>query len=315
MAIHNGDSDEEIPAELVLDEGWWASVLAEESKFSQPMFVDDDSLNIIQNKGINWDVAQKIYSEDSIVELYVTGYNRGGLLVEDNRIQGFVPVSHLIDLPSDADDEERKEVLSEYVGRKIPLKIIECDPEQERVVFSERAALAGEGRRKQLFKILHPGDLVHGTVTNITDFGVFVDLGGQEGLIHVSELSWGRVQHPGDVLYIGQEIDAQVLQISEENARIALSYKRLTPNPWEIIEDIYKPGDLVEGKITAVTRFGAFTRLESGVEGLIHISTMKFPEGVKDPTEFLSIGKNVRVKIIHIDASRRRIGLCLEDPG
>jgi small subunit ribosomal protein S1 len=312
MAIHDANSEFSVP-DHAIDEGWWASVLADENQLSPSTQDEDEIVSVNPISGINWELARKIYTDDSIVDLYVTGFNRGGLLVEDEQIQGFVPVSHLIDLPNSASEDERRGILSDYVGRKIALKIIECDPEQERVVFSERAALAGVGRRKQLFEKLQPGIIVHGTVTNITDFGVFVDLGGQEGLIHVSELSWGRVQHPGDVLYVGQVIDAQVLQVSEENSRIALSYKRLTKNPWETIQEIYKPGDVVTGKITGITKFGAFTRLDQGVEGLIHISSMKLPDGVKDPSEVLYIGKDVQVTVIHIDAERRRIGLSLEE--
>lgn len=311
MGIHDSISEDSV-GEHSIDEGWWASVLADENKFVQTLTDEPAVEPSTTFSSINWDLARDVYEKDSIIELYVTGFNRGGLLVEDEKIQGFVPVSHLIDLPNAISEEEKRQILSDYVGKKIALKIIECDPEQERVVLSERAALAGEGCRNLLFEKLHPGTTVHGIVTNITDFGVFVDLGGQEGLIHVSELSWGRVQHPGDVLCVGQSIDALVLQISEENSRIALSYKRLTKNPWDTIEEYYKPGDVVVGKITGLTKFGAFTRLDQGVEGLIHISSLKLPEGVKDPAEVIDVGSCVQVRVIHVDAERRRIGLSLE---
>jgi len=241
----------------------------------------------------------------------VHGYNRGGLLVQGEGIQGFVPISHLLDVPINLTDGEKRQFLSEQVGRIKHLKIIECDPRQERVVLSERAATAGEGRRKKLFEELKIGDLISGTVTNVTEFGVFIDLGGVEGLAHVSELSWGRVRHPTDILKIGQVIETMVLHVSEETAKVALSLKRLLPNPWEVIVRRYNPGDVVLARITSVMRYGAFARLEEGVEGLIHISSVQLPPGVKELEKVLFTGQEVRVRILHIEVDRRRLGLSL----
>lgn len=304
--------EEVAPEPYAPDEGWWSSVLTEEENHSAasktaaakptppPSMTEED-----------WDHIRAIYAQDEVVSLVVHGYNRGGLLVSGDGLQGFVPISHLLDLPNGASDEERKRILAEYVNRTIQLKVIECTPEQDRIVFSERAALAGEGCRKQLFNVLKPGACIKGKVTNITDFGVFVDLGGLEGLIHVSELSWGRVQHPRDIVTVGQEIQALILQISEENSRVALSLKRLTQNPWDSIEEHYQPGSVVSAKITGTTRYGAFARLEEGVEGLIHISSIDMPEGVTAVEKVLHPGLMVQVKILHIDADRRRLGLAL----
>jgi small subunit ribosomal protein S1 len=208
-------------------------------------------------------------------------------------------------------EDERQKKLASYVGRSLHLKIIECEPSQERIVFSERAAQAGEGRRKQLFQSLKPGTVIQGIVTNVTDFGVFVDLGGVEGLIHVSELSWGRVQHPKEVLLVGQKVQALVLQVCEESSRVALSLKRLFANPWETLSDRYKPGDVIAATITDILRFGAFARLEEGVEGLIHISSINLPSGKKDLESILHTGQNVQVRILHIEVERRRLGLGL----
>jgi small subunit ribosomal protein S1 len=201
----------------------------------------------------------------------------------------------------------------------LELKVIECDESQERVVFSERAALAGEGCRKRLFSELVEGDIVCGTVTNITDFGAFIDLGGVEGLIHVSELSWGRVRHPQEVLTLGQTIDAQVLHISEKDERVALSYKRQFHNPWSDILEIFQPGMVTDAIITTITRYGAFARLKDGIEGLIHISSI-FSDQDKPQYndrmihDILEPGQQVQVKILHIDIGRRRLGLELLDP-
>ncbi|MEN4011160.1 MAG: S1 RNA-binding domain-containing protein [Chloroflexota bacterium] len=295
-----------------LDEGWWAAVLSDEEfhipvkkETSQPV-----NPQILINP-VDWQYVQRIFERDEIIHLKVHGFNRGGLLVQGKGIQGFVPVSHLVEMPTDSEEEERRDILASYVERAIRLKVIECEPKCERVVLSERAALAGEGQRKTLFASLREGAVVSGRVTNITEFGVFVDLGGVEGLIHVSELSWGRVQNPADFLYIDQEIKVLVLQVNEETSRIALSLKRLLPNPWETLAVRYKSGDIVRGWITSLTRFGAFARLDEGVEGLIHISSMQLPSGCKNLNQYLQIGQEVNVRILHIETDRRRLGLGL----
>src|SRR5258705_10644935 len=180
----------------------------------------------------DWAHVMDVYKQDQIVSLTVTNYNRGGLLVEAERLEGFVPYSHLVDMTCQS-DLERDRFLAEYVGRDLRLKIIECVPDEGRIIFSERAARADVGRRTELFSSLQIGDVTTGEVTNITDFGVFVDLGGVEGLIHISELSWGRVSHPSQIVKLGEEIQVQVLEISVERSRVALSLKRLIPNPWE----------------------------------------------------------------------------------
>lgn len=296
-----------------VDEGWWSSVLA-----------DEETLTPLLNKNqanrsgggattivIDWIEVQNLYDQDEVIELEVYGFNRGGLLVRGDGIQGFVPVSHLVDMPCAIAVEERRKALNNYMSKTLVLKVIECEPDQERIVLSERAALAGEGRRRELFNTLKSGEVVYGTVTNVTDFGVFVELGGLEGLIHVSELSWGRVQHPSDILGIGDPVRALVLMVSEENGRVALSLKRLCANPWDTLSTAYQPGDIVEATVTSIMRFGAFARLSEGVEGLIHISTVQLPEGCHDLDGYLSVGQDVQVKILHIEVERRRLGLGL----
>ncbi|HVP20473.1 MAG TPA: S1 RNA-binding domain-containing protein [Anaerolineaceae bacterium] len=294
-----------------IDEGWWAAVLTDEGS-SQIILKETQAKPVATcTTKLDWDHVKSLYDHDEVIELQVHGYNRGGLLVQGPGIQGFVPVSHLVEMPGQASEEERRQILIKYVGRGLCLKVIECEPSQERIVLSERAALAGEGRRKQLFQQLKPGEIVSGSVTNVTEFGVFVDLGGVEGLIHVSELSWGRVQHPCDILQVGQIVQTQVLQISEENARVALSLKRLNSNPWETLIKKYKPGDVVAATVTSVMRFGAFARLEEGVEGLIHISSINMPPGVKEIEKILHVDQHVQVRILHIEIERRRLGLGL----
>lgn len=292
-----------------LDEGWWSAVLADEATQGgdQEEPARESGSPII----VNWDFIRGVYDRDEVIEMRVHGFNRGGLLVQGQNVQGFVPVSHLVDLSSSLSEEERQKSLAAYVGHSLNLKVIECEPSQERVVFSERAALAGEGRRKQIFQSLQPNSIVQGTVTNVTDFGAFIDLGGVEGLIHVSELSWGRVSHPTEILRVGQRVQALVLQVCEENARVALSLKRLTPNPWENLVKRYKPGDVINASVTEILHFGAFARLEEGVEGLIHVSSINFPPDNKDISRLLHPGQAVQVRILHIDVERRRLGLGL----
>lgn len=295
------------------DEGWWASVLAEEDAIVSEK-ADSNSRNNQTNFSggcTNWENVKNIFLRDEVIELEVYGFNRGGLLVKGEGIQGFVPVSHLVDLPGETSDDERQEQLAKYEGSSLSLKVIECEPASERVVFSERAAQAGEGKRKLLFESLKPGLHTTGLVTNVTDFGVFVDLGGVEGLVHVSELSWGRVEQPSALFTIGQSVDVMVLQVNESTARIALSIKRLTENPWDTMQENHQKGDIVSANVTAIQRFGVFARLPEGIEGLIHISSISEFYGSSDASKFFKVGQLLTVKILHIDAERRRLGLGL----
>ena len=302
------------------DESWWSAVLADE-----PFIIDQEEYVEPEigfhslpsqadqvNTNIDWGKVNKIFTKDEIIKLNVIGFNRGGVLVADGDVHGFVPASHLIDLPADLCDEEREHYLTSYLERKISLKVIECERKKERIVFSERAALAKEGQRRHLLQNLNEGDVISGVVTNVTDFGVFVDLGGLEGLIHVSELSWGRVKHPSDVLKVDDEVQTLVIQVSEDQGRIALSLKRLHENPWKVLSEKLSPGEIIDAVISNIVKYGAFARIDSGVEGLIHISSMNFPDGCKYMDEFLYEGQAVRVCVLNIDCQKRRLGLKLE---
>jgi small subunit ribosomal protein S1 len=303
-----------------VDESWWQSVLAEEGDHgergtarSAPRLsgrTDAHASEATRNPP-NWDRVKQLYERDQIVSLNVTGCNRGGLLVEGEDLGGFVPFSHLVDITTHAEAADRNHLMEGYVGRTLRLKVIECIPEDGRIVFSERAAQAEPGTRAALFHSLRAGERVSGKVTNITDFGVFVDLGGVEGLIHISELSWGRVVHPNQVVKIGQALEVEVLDLSPERCRVALSLKRLQPNPWLEIESELSTGQALPAVITSVLSYGAFARLERGVEGLIHASEMPLAEGqgVKD---LLEEGQAVRVRVLHVDASHQRMGLSMK---
>lgn len=299
-----------------VDEGWWDSVLADEERYAppvpRPVKAEEPAAKDSNGKqNPDWNEVRELYHQDRIVNLLVTGYNRGGVLVEGEGLYGFVPYSHLVDMASNADSTGREKGMEAYVGRTLQLKVIECAPEDGRVVFSERAALAEPGKRMRLFGSLEPGQRVEGTVTNITDFGVFIDLGGVEGLIHISELSWGRVSHPSQIVALGVNIDALVLEVSPERCRVALSLKRLLPNPWEQAGVDFAVGQVVPAEITSVVSYGAFARLEAGVEGLIHASEMHLESGVT-VREAVKEGQDVQVRILHIDAAHQRMGLSLK---
>ena len=294
----------------VFDEGWWASVLAEEERRSAPGAARQVKGEDHSKPAMDWNAALALYRRDEIVTMNVTGFNRGGLLVEGDGYYGFVPCSHLVDMAAQPAEDCREDCLSAYVGRSLKLKIIECVPEEGRMVFSERAARAEAGKRPMLFSTLQAGMHVAGDVTNVTDFGAFVDLGGVEGLIHISELSWGRVAHPSQIVKVGQAVEVLVLEVAPERCRIALSLKRLSPNPWETVEARYPINTVVPAVITALVPFGAFARLEEGLEGLIHTSEIPMPPGsiVKD---FVAPGQSVRVRVLQVEASRQRLGLSM----
>ena len=328
----------EAPA-FASDDGWWQSVLAEEERHQTPVSprppkVRNDREGVQRPQAVlksriperpiervikrvetqekpsaDWTRIQQLFHGDEIISLTVTGFNRGGLLVDGDGLHGFVPLSHLVELAGSA-PADRDQALGGYVGRAIQLKVIECAPEDGRVVFSERAAQAEPGRRAKIFDSLQSGQKVKGLVTNVTDFGAFVDLGGVEGLIHISELSWGRVGHPSQVVTLGQEVEAMVMDIAAERCRVALSLKRLLPNPWLCIERDFAVDQVVPATVTAVLTYGAFARLDVGIEGLIHASEMPIQEGgaVKD---FLHEGQRLDVRVLHVDAPHQRMGLSL----
>jgi len=310
----------------VTDESWWESVLAEERRYSshvaRPQHVtqkispaaskQQESTQPPVAVSVDWEHVKGLYRDDHILSIKVIGHNRGGLLVEgDDGLSGFIPLSHLVELAGKSDLADRDIGLESYEGKVLNVKIIECAPEDGRVVFSERAALAEPGRRSELFQSLQAGAGVKGTVTNITDFGVFVDLGGVEGLIHISELSWGRVSHPHDIVKLGQEINVQVLDLSAERCRVALSLKHMTPNPWERASIDFAEGRVLPAEITSVLSYGAFARLEIGVEGLIHATEMPLESG-QTPRDILTEGQQVQVRVLHVDPSHQRMGLSLQ---
>jgi small subunit ribosomal protein S1 len=228
--------------------------------------------------------------------------------VEWRSLRGFVPASQLVE--SSTPTGRRSKTLVSYVGKTLQLRVIELSVEKNRLILSERAAQARPGERSSILNTLKSGDIVEGIITNLCDFGAFVDLGGLEGLVHISELSWGRVGHPEHMLERGQEIEAYVLEVDREAARIALSLKRMRPDPWKTVAERYTIGQIVEGVITNVVDFGAFACIEEGLEGLIHVSELA--EGhFLHPRNVVNEGQRVKARILGIDGQARRLGLSL----
>lgn len=271
------------------------------------------SLSRAQQK-LDWQQADELMASQEVFEGLVTGYNRGGVIVRVGRVRGFVPASQLSGRwqalqDAEGDPEQR---WARLVGQTMQLKVIELDRQRNRLILSERAALrdARKGQKERLLSTINKGDRLTGVVTSIADFGAFVDLGGADGLIHLSELSWQRVEHPSEVLSVGQIVEVYVMNVDEERQRIALSLRRLTPEPWSVVEQQYTVGQVVEATITRLTAFGAFAKISDNIEGLIHISEMA-DYRINHPKEILHEGEVVPVRIIRIDSARRRVGLSL----
>ena len=275
----------------------------------------DRLLVSIQKARLNqdWLQAQEMLESAEYLEAPVIGYNRGGVIVPFGNLRGFVPASHLVDLRRGMDDRQRQQVMSKLRDEVLPLKVIEVNRRRRRLVLSQRDAQKEwqEARKVQLIEQLKQGDVISGRVSGLRSFGAFVDLGGADGLIHISELAWHRVNHPKEVVKVGDEIDVYVLSLDKEEQRIALSRKKLMPNPWSLVEDNYETGTLIEGKVTRVVNYGAFVEIEPGVEGLLHISQLS-RENVEDPNEIISEGETHLLRIISLDSDRQRIGLSLK---
>ncbi len=267
------------------------------------------SRGLVQN---DWDRAYALSESEEIWEGEVVGHNRGGLLVQFGRIRAFVPSSHLVGFPRALSQDERHERLAERVGQQLGFRVIEVHQRRNRLVLSERAARR-EWRELQMERLLNEleeGQLVQGCVSSIRDFGAFVDLGGGDGLIHISELSWRRIDHPREVVRVGEEIEVRVIRLDPERKRISLSLRRARQDPWDRVEERYALGQLITGRVTRVHGYGAFIELEEGLEGLVHVSELA-DQRVADPGMVVEEGEVVLVRVIRLDPLRRRIGLSL----
>jgi small subunit ribosomal protein S1 len=258
-----------------------------------------------------WRRLQEVFEAGGVIEAEVVNYNKGGLLVNLDGIRGFVPASQVVAIRG-GDEGSKQADMARMVGQRLKLKIIEINRHRNRLILSERQAVQEQrdAMKAHLIETLREGETRRGRVTSIADFGVFVDIGGADGLVHLSEISWTRVKHPSEVLRVGDEVDVMVLSVNPEQRKIALSIRRTQPEPWMQVASQFQVGQVVRGTITQLASFGAFARLQEGVEGLIHVSELAGWR-VEHPNEVLQEGDDVIVRVIRIDPPRRRIGLSL----
>jgi len=276
---------------------------------------DDDGYVVLSlNKAVvehDWENAQKLFDAEKGFEGKVVSTNKGGLIVNFGSVRGFVPGSQLD--AARINNLEKTNQWNSLIGQKLYVKIIEVDRRRNRLILSEKAA-AEETRKRQkeaLLEELQEGDVIQGQVSSLADFGAFIDLGGTEGLIHLSELAWTQVSHPRDIVKVGDELDVHVLNIDYERQRIGLSLKRLQPEPWSQVLENYQPGQVVSAEITKLTNFGAFARIDNILEGLIHISELS-SKSITHPRDVVSEGDKVQLRIISIEPDKRRMGLSLK---
>jgi small subunit ribosomal protein S1 len=259
----------------------------------------------------SWRNLQTAFEKGDVIAARVVNYNKGGLLVNLDGVRGFVPASQVSGI-SRGPDTQKQSDMAKMVNTDLSLKVIEINRNRNRLILSERQAVqeSRELKKDELLARLQEGDVRTGTVSSVCDFGAFVDIGGADGLVHLSEISWSRVKHPSEVLKVGDKVQVYILSIDNERKRIALSIKRTQSEPWTRAGEKYQLGQIVEGTITQLASFGAFARIEDGIEGLIHISEMG-DERIQHPKEIVSEGQVVQARIIRIDPARKRMGLSL----
>jgi len=262
---------------------------------------------------IGWDVVEKMVETGVEFDGKIEGYNKGGVIVPVHGLRGFVPASQISmnrrnATPGDTPDAR----WAKMIGQAITIRVIEVDRQRRRLILSERAANpeSRQSLKERIIEELKEGEIRTGRVTSLADFGAFVNINGADGLVHLSEISWERIQHPSEALEVGQEVKVKIISIDREKKRIGLSIRALLDDPWQDKVNKFKVGMLVEGTITRLTKFGAFARLEGDVEGLIHISEIS-ENRIEHPKEALHEGDVVNLRVIRIDPEQRRIGLSL----
>lgn len=311
-----------------MDEGYWESLLrdieAEHDPPRPPITLNEPTGALAavlpttrwaSTAGMNgdseedWQRAEALLANAEPTTVHIAGYNRGGLLADFGSLQGFIPASHLLTPIPGQSAEQRAAALAAHIGATMTVRVTEIDRDRCRLILSERLARQNDSADSVLANI-RPGQICQGQVTSLCPFGAFVDLGGFEGLVHISELSWGRVNSPAEVVQPGDTVDLLVLDVHSDAQKIALSLKRLRPDPWTGVAERYRVGQVVDAIITNVVSFGAFARLEEGLEGLIHVSELA--EGTfMHPRNVIHEGDRVRARVMQVDGHKRRIALTL----
>jgi small subunit ribosomal protein S1 len=253
-----------------------------------------------------WETLENALREESPVEGKITGKIKGGFTVEISGVIAFLPGSQV--------DVKPLKDIDRIIGKKMAFKVLKLNNKLSNVIVSRRVILEKEIQKKKAETIekLKEGQLMKGTVKNITDYGVFVDLGGIDGLLHISDISWGRVNHPSEFFKVGEEVEVIILKYDEENEKVTLGYKQKKPDPWTIVDEKYSPGRRVEGRVVSITDYGAFIELEEGLEGLVHISEIDWLPRPKHPSKYHSIGDTVEAVVLKVDKDERRLSLSIK---
>jgi small subunit ribosomal protein S1 len=262
----------------------------------------------------DWQIADELLASQEALETEIVGFNKGGAIVSVGQLRGFVPNSQLRRDRLQDQDGDKQRALQGQIGEQIIAKVIEVDRPRNRLILSEQAASREirQAKKNEVFSSIIEGNVYDGQVVNLADFGAFIDIGGVEGLVHLSEMSWKRIQKPSDMLQRGDQVKVQVIGIDQERQRVALSMKRLESDPWTRIEELYREGQLVEAEITRLTKFGAFARVNDDyqLEGLIHISELA-EDRVEQARDIVKPGDKITVRIIRLDPKQRQVGLSL----
>ena len=272
---------------------------------------DDGDGNILLSRkklevGVHWQEINQALEDKSVIEVEVVRQVNGGVIAAYKEVSGFIPLSQLSD--------RYVEDSSEFLGQTLQVKVSRVDPRRGKAVFSHKAFLNEERQKamKEIWEKIQVGDIVEGTVMRFTDYGAFVDIGGIDGLLHISEISWGKLKHPQEVLSVGQKIKVKVLSMSAEKGKISLGLKQTIPEPWSVIDENYAVGDVVKGKVVQIKEYGCFVELEPGLDGLVHISEVSH-QRVANINDELSVGEEVNTKSLEIDKERRRISLSIKE--
>lgn len=272
---------------------------------------DDGEGNILLSRkrieiSEQWNEIFKAYEEKTAIEVKVQRAVKGGVIALYKEVSGFIPMSQL--------NDRYVEKADEFIGQTLTVKVTRVDQRRNKAVFSHKVYLNEEKSRKiaEIWDAINVGDVIEGTVMRFTDYGAFVDIGGIDGLLHISEISWGKLRHPREVLEIGNKVQVKILSMNQEKGKISLGLKQLSPEPWSVINENYKVGDIVKGKVVQIKEYGAFVELEPGLDGLVHISQIA-PRRVNNIAEEVNIGDEVSTKILDIDEERRRISLSIKD--
>ncbi len=303
-----------LPAdEVSLEEGQTLQTLFNEGDEVQAKVIktDDGDGNILLSKkklqsGENWDEISAAVDTREVLDVTVVREVKGGVIAAYKEVSGFIPMSQLAD--------HFVESAAEFIGKTLPVRVTRVDQRRNKAVFSHKSFLMDERNKKiaEIWDTLAVGDVVEGKVMRFTDYGAFVDIGGIDGLLHISEISWGKLKHPQEVLEIGQTVNVKILSMNAEKGKISLGLKQNAPEPWSVIDEQYHIGDVIKGKVVQIKEYGAFVELAPGLDGLVHISEIAYKR-VNKVSDELSIGQEVEAKVLEIDKERKRISLSIKE--